>query len=258
MVEFAGIRLEPDQIVDFLRQEMQLKAVVQQMIRQQCIQLAAQERLLEVTLEEIQAAATQMRYELRLERAADTLNWLAENLMTAEDWEAGLRDRLLTQKLQQALFADEVERMFAHSRLDFEQIDLYQIRVPDQPLAQELVYEIEENEISFYEAAHLYDIDPLRRLRCGYEGRLRRWDLSPEMGALVFGAKVGEVLGPFAIAQGFDLLMVSEFIAAELTPETRQILLDRMFQEWLEGEVNHYIHHQGTGLLIPGHSTVVA
>ena len=36
--------------------------------------------------------------------------------------------------------------------------------------------------------------------------------------------------------------MVEEFIAAELTPETRQQILDKLFQEWLESELNYLIH----------------
>ena len=164
--------------------------------------------------------------------------------MTVEDWEMGLRDRLLTQKLKEALFARDVERVFAESRLDFDRVDLYRLRVPYQPLCQELFYQIEEGEISFYEAAHLYNIDEQRRLRCGYEGRLQRWNFEPEVAATIFGEAPGHVLGPFASAQGYDLLMSANFLFSELNDETRNTILDRLFQEWLESELNYLIHHQ--------------
>lgn len=244
MVEFAGLRLEPDQIVDFLKREIQIKSVCQQLVYRQIVQLASQGRNLEVSSEEIQTAANQMRYEMRLERAADTLNWLSEQLITADDWEAGLRDRLLAQKLKEALFVDDVERVFAQSRLDFDQIDLYRLRVPYQTLSQELFYQIEENEISFYEAAHLYDIDEQRRLRCGYEGRLHRWEFEPEVAAAVFGEPVGQLLGPFAVGQGYDLLMTANLLPGELTDETRRTILDQLFNEWLDSELNYLIHNQ--------------
>ncbi|NEQ26405.1 MAG: peptidylprolyl isomerase [Microcoleus sp. SIO2G3] len=244
MVDFAGISLAPEEIVEFLRQNLQLRSVCQQMIYQQIIEQAAIDRNLEVTPSEIQAEADRTRYEMRLESVTKTLEWLSEQLMTAEDWEAGIGDRLLAQKLRDTLFSQEVERVFVQSRLDFEQISLYRIRVPYQPLAQELFYEIEESEISFYEAAHLYDIDEQRRLRCGFDGRLHRWDLEPDLAAQLFGASIGEVLGPFAIDRSYDLLMVSEFLPAELTTETRNIILERLFQEWLESELNYFIHNQ--------------
>ena len=40
--------------------------------------------------------------------------------------------------------------------------------------------------------------------------------------------------------------MVEEFIPAELTPETYQEILDRMFKQWLAGEINYLLHSQTT------------
>lgn len=242
MVNFTGISLESDEIVAFLGQTLQLRSLCQQIMYQRVVTRSAAERQLSVTAAEIQEEANRLRYELRLESAARTLEWLEEQLVTPELWEMGIRDRLLSEKLRETLFAQEVERVFVQSRLDFEQISLYRIRVPYYPLAQELFYQIEEAEISFYEAAHLYDMDEQRRLRCGYEGRLHRWDFEPDVAAVVFGATVGEVLGPFLVSQSYDLLMVNEIVAPELNEENRNIILERLFKEWLERELNYWIH----------------
>lgn len=244
MVDFAGISLSAAEIVEFLKQNLQLRSICQQMIDRRIVKQAAIDRNLEITSSEIQAEADRIRYELRLESVTRTIEWLSEQLISSEDWEAGICDRLLSQKLRDALFSPEVERVFVQSRLDFEQISLYRIRVPYRPLAQELFYQIEESEISFYEAAHLYDIDEQRRLRCGFDGRLHRWNFEPDIAAQLFGASIGEVLGPFAIDRSYDLLMVSEFLPAALTPETRNLILERLFQEWLESEFNYFIHTQ--------------
>jgi parvulin-like peptidyl-prolyl isomerase len=40
---------------------------------------------------------------------------------------------------------------------------------------------------------------------------------------------------------GYELLMVEEFIAAELTSDIRQQILDQLFQEWLESKLNHTV-----------------
>ncbi|WP_235107293.1 hypothetical protein [Acaryochloris sp. 'Moss Beach'] len=57
------------------------------------------------------------------------------------------------------LFEEKVESYFAERRLNFDRFVIYQISVDCQKFAQELFYQIEEEEISFYEAAHLYDLD---------------------------------------------------------------------------------------------------
>lgn len=244
MINFSGISVEPDEIINFLKRDIRLKEVGQKILYQRIIERSAHERGVTVTPEEIQAEANRQRYEKRLEKASDTLAWLADQMVTPDEWEAGMRDRLLSQKLAEFLFAKEVEKFFAQNRLNFEQILFYQIIVSDGKLAQELFYQIEEREISFYQAAHIYDIDEKRRQNCGCEGKLFRWNLKPDIAAVIFGAKIGEVLEPLKTDLGYHLLMVEEFIPAELTPQRYQELLDKMFKEWLASELNYMIHNQ--------------
>lgn len=244
MASLLNLYVELDEVLEFLKKTLRFKEIYQAVSYQTIIDRAAQEKGLTVTLEEIQADAERLRREKRLEKTTDTLAWLADELITPDIWEAGIRDRLLAQKLAEHLFAKEVKKFFAENRLDFEQISLYQIIVPYDRVAQELFYQIEEEEISFFEAAHLYDIDAKRRYQCGYEGKLYRWDLKPDIAAVVFSAKIGEVIGPLQTEQGYHLLRVEEFIPAELTPERYKELLDTMFKQWLESELTYMIHNQ--------------
>lgn len=244
MNSLSQITIVPDEIVNYLKKDIQLREVYQKILYQKIINQAAQERDITVTSEEIQAEADKQRYEKRLEKAADTVAWLTDQMIATDDWEAGIRDCLLAKKLNEHLFAKEAEKFFTQNRLDYEQILLYQIVVPYEKLAQELFYQIEEQEISFYEAAHLYDVDEQRKQQCGYEGKLYRWSLKPDLAAVVFSAQPGEVVGPLKTEQGYHILKVEEFIQAELTPERRQDILNRMFKEWLASELNYMIYNQ--------------
>jgi parvulin-like peptidyl-prolyl isomerase len=243
MVDFSGISIESEEIVDFLKQELHLKEICQKLLCRQIIQRAAQERSITVTPEEIQAEADRQRYQRRLESADATLAWLEDQMMTPEEWEMGIRHHILVQKLAEALFGQDVEKYFVEHRLDFEQVSFYKITVPYEQLSQELLYQIEEDEISFYEAAHLYDVDEQCRLYCGYRGQFYRWNLKPEIAALIFGARLGEIIGPCKSEQGYDLLLVEEFTTAELTEDTRKDILNKLFQEWLNSELNYLLHH---------------
>ncbi len=243
MISFSNLSVAPEAVVNFLKHEVHLKETLQKILSLQVIEQATQERGIVVTPEEIQAEADRQRYQQHLESAAETFAWLNEQLITPEDWETGIRNRLLRKKLAATLFDSEVEKYFAEHRLDFEKISLYRISVPYKQLAQELFYQIEENEISFYEAAHLYDIDERRRLHCGYEGQIARWDLSPELATLIFGSRPGEVIGPVQAEKAYDLLLVEEIITPELTPEIHQKIIDRLFQEWLDSEFNYFLHN---------------
>lgn len=244
MTELTRASIEADEIVFYLKKNLQLKVVNQKIVAQKIIENAAQERGVTVTAEEIQAEADRIRYERRLEKASETLAWLADQMISPDEWEAGMRDRLLTKKLAETLFSHEVEKIFVQSKLDYEQILLYQIVVPYQKLAQELFYQIEEEEISFYEAAHLYDIDERRRRRCGYEGKLYRFGLKPDIAPAIFSAQPGNLIGPLATEQGYHLFLVEEVIPAELTPERSKEIIDKMFKQWLSGELNYVLHNQ--------------
>ncbi|NJK36661.1 MAG: peptidylprolyl isomerase [Oscillatoriales cyanobacterium RM2_1_1] len=243
-VDLSNTELEQAEILNFLQRHLRIRDISQQVLSQKIIDQTAEERGITVTTEEIQVEADSQRHSRRLEKASDTLDWLTEQLVTPEEWEAGIRDCLLAKKLSEHLFADQVEKFFAENRLDYDQIVFYQIVLPNERIAREVFYQIEEEEISFYFAAHLYDIDQNRRQRCGYEGKLSRRSFKPELAAAVFAAIPGEVTQPIETPEGYHLILVEEFIPAELTPEREQEIIKRLFSDWLTSEINFHLHHR--------------
>ncbi|GAA6619410.1 peptidylprolyl isomerase [Scytonema sp. NUACC26] len=241
MNDVLKIAIVPEEIVSFLKSETNYKEVCQNILFQRVINRAVRERGLAVTTEEIEAEAERQRREKRLEKASDTLAWLADELISFDDWEIGIRNRLLAQKLAVALFSKEVETFFWQNSLGFEQIILYQLIVSDEKLAQELYYQIEEGEISFYDAAHLYDIDDNRRRRCGYEGKIERGVIPTNIAAIVFSKPAKELIGPLKTEQGYHLFMVEGLLPAELTTQRYKEILNNMFQQWLLAEAKSLV-----------------
>lgn len=233
------VLITPEEIVKFFKKELKFKEVSQKILFNKVIYEVAAERGIVVTAAEIEAEANRQRREKHLEKAADTLAWLRDQLVTTDDWEIGIRDRLLSQKLANILFAQEVEAFFHKNQLDFAQAILYQIIVDSEKLAQEIYYQIEDGEVSFYEAAHLYDLDIVRRQKCGYEGKVYRFNLPKDIAAIVFSNPPQQLIGPIKTAQGYHLLIVEEFLPAELTDEKYQEILNNLFQKWLLIESNN-------------------
>lgn len=242
MVRLTDVAIDTTKVIDYLKHEVQLKGVYKQILSRQIIAQVAAEQELQISAEEIQTEADDFRYRNKLESASQTFEWLNEQLLTPQDWEEGIQERLLAKKLAEHLFGKQVKIYFVQNKVQYEQAVLYRIVVPYQPLAQELFYQIEEEEISFFEAAHLYDLDERRRLACGFEGKLSRWQLKPDIAARVFAAAPHEAIGLIQSEEGYELWMVEEFIPAELSPETYQQILNTLFQEWLDSELNHLVH----------------
>ncbi|KYC37681.1 peptidylprolyl isomerase [Scytonema hofmannii PCC 7110] len=238
MDDFSKIAIAAEEVVSFLKSKTNYKEVYQNILFQRVVERASRERGIAVTTEEIEAEAERQRREKRLEKASDTLAWLADELISFDDWEVGIRNQLLAQKLAVALFSEEVEKFFWQNSLGFEQVILYQLIVSNEKLAQELYYQIEEGEISFYYAAHLYDIDDSRRRRCGYEGKIERGVIPTDIAAIVFSKPTQELIGPLKTEQGYHLLMVEGLLPAELTTQKYEEILNNMFQQWLLAAVN--------------------
>lgn len=238
MTNSLDISVTPLEVIDFLRRDLHLKEIYREIASQKIIKRVAQEQGVIVSPEEVQAELDNIRYQYRFDQPSQLLAWLNDEMATLSDIESRIQEKLLAQKLARRLFWDQIQRQFAQNRSDFEQILFYQIVVPYESLAREIFYQIEEEEISFFEAAHIYDIDETRRLHCGYAGKQLRWQLSAEIATMLQSAQVGEVVGPVCIAENiYAIFLIDEVTVPELTPEVADKLLHQMFQEWLSNQM---------------------
>ncbi|MGB5711373.1 MAG: hypothetical protein WBM44_10745, partial [Waterburya sp.] len=120
MVKFKSVEIEAAEIEEYLRQELQLKQICCNILHQKIVAEAVSSRNITVTDEEIEAEANQIRCSLRLEKAADTLAWLEDNMLDSEQWEIAINRHLLVDKLAKQLFDSKVESYFAQNRLNFD------------------------------------------------------------------------------------------------------------------------------------------
>lgn len=242
MTDFSRVFIRAEEIIGFLKRNLYLNEIYQEIVYQKLISQAAQDRGLVITPEEIQRELGRIFHELSFSSLSNISTWLAEQMVDWVDLEEYVRDQLLADKLARELFSREIEEQFSQKPRDFEQILLYQITVPYESLAQEIFYQIVEEEISFFEAAHLYDIDANRRFYCGYIGKKFRRTFSPEMAELLFSAYIGEVIGPLkSSTDTYELFLVDELFEPELTDEVYKDLLNQMLKNWLNSEIDEYI-----------------
>ncbi len=227
---------EFEAIVSHLRQTFQFKEIKETLLCQEIIAWHAQHNDINVAPEEIQTEADHFRRIYHLEKASDTLAWLHKEQTSTEDFEVGLRKQILRRKLAEHLFSQKAEQVFAKNQLEYDRAILYQITFPSEALAYELLYRIQDQEVSFFEAAHQFDTDEQRARRCGYEGEVSRWEMKPDLATAAFGVTTGEIGGPVANDQGWHLLLIERILPAELSPALHQKLIEDSFKHWLMQE----------------------
>ncbi len=195
---------------------------------------AAKTKGIEVNDDELQQAADQLRRVNNLQKAEDTYAWLQQHLITPDDFEKMAYFAVLSDKLAEHLFAEQVEPYFAKNQLDYWQAILYEVVLDDQDMAQELYFAISEQEMSFFEVAKKYAQDTEIRRKCGYLGLLKKKDLRPEISASVFSVKPPQLLKPLLTADGAHLILVDEIIQPSLNLDFKKNIVLELFSSWCQ------------------------
>jgi parvulin-like peptidyl-prolyl isomerase len=244
MKNFSKMLISSQEVMDFLRRDLKLQNIYRDIIAQRIVNQVAQEAGQAVDEEEVQRELDNLLYVYRLDHPSELLSWAADHLATLGDVRRRVSEKLLSKKLARYLFLEQAQNQLEHGHQNFEIISVYKILVPYENLAREIFYQIEEEEISFFEAAHVYDLDEGRRLRCGFEGRMQRWQLPPDLTELLSNTAVGEVVGPSRTADGHSmLLLIDELLVPELVPETIDQIIDNLFQDWLANQLAIYFNY---------------
>jgi parvulin-like peptidyl-prolyl isomerase len=224
-------------IILSLKFSCQIPDVVKAIATQKIITDAAQEQGITVTPEELQQEGDDLRLTKKLVKAKDTWTWLENHHLSVNEFEELVHNKVLSKKLANHLFSEQVERFFYQHHLDYVAATTYEVVVPDRDLALELFYALEEGEVSFPEIARLYITDSELRRTYGYQGVRYRKDFRPEIAAAVFAASPLQVLKPITTSKGVHLIWVEEIIQPQLNEQLRQKIIIELFQAWLKQQI---------------------
>ncbi|MGB7416894.1 MAG: peptidylprolyl isomerase [Thermosynechococcaceae cyanobacterium] len=208
------------------------------MTQQQVIVKTAAQQGIEVEDDELQQAADQLRHDQNLLSAAATWDWLQAHHLSVQDLEKVVRQQVITAKLSDHLFASQVEAFYIEHQLDYTQIILRDVVLPNQDLAMEIFCALQEREISFWDVANQYIQDPDLRRTGGYRGPLSRSDLPPALSAAVFAARPPQILKPVLNKKQIHLILVEELIEPVLDEGLRSQIQAELFDQWLMEKVS--------------------
>ncbi len=224
-------------IIEYLRLSGQISAVMEGIVTRNTIMAAVKAAGLEVSDEELQQGADQIRLNNQLLQASDTLAWMQKQGLTVDDFEEMVRHTVLSIKLTQNLFANKVEAIFAERQVEYIQVALYEVVLDDEDLALELYYSIKEGELTFHEMAKQYCTDKELGRTGGYRGLLNRTELEAEVRGSVFASAPPQLLKPILSKKGHHLIQVEEIVQPKLTSSLHQQILSELYLEWIKRQV---------------------
>ncbi len=232
-----ALTVSKDEIIHQIKLYCQIPSVIEGILASKIIARAAGEAGIKVEPSELQQAADGLRLMNKLTSADATWEWLQKHNLSLDEFEELVYSTVISSKLAQHLFAEEVEPFFVEHQLDYAQVVMYEVILDDFDLAMELFYTITEGEISFPDVAHKYIQGTEARRSGGYKGILSRTDLKPEISAAVFAATPPQILKPIVTSKGVHLILVEEIIQPQLNEMLRSQILSNLFSQWLKQQV---------------------
>ena len=168
-----------------------------------------------------------------------------EEFLTAKGWQledfqyfATKNERL--QRFQTLMFAEEVELRFLSSKADLDQIHYSLIRLSDGDLAFELHQRLLENENSFEDLAARYS-EGDERESGGLIGPVPLSQAHPVLVEKLRISQPGQLWEPFFLVNIWVILRLDHWQGSRLDQSTRQILLEDLFNDWLEKRVEQLL-----------------
>ena len=233
-IVYADGIIAPDEVIMFLALSGHADAVFKEIIKMKEVMKKAKELSISVSGEELQKVADSFRAARGLLSAEETLQFFKESGISADDFELFCEASLAASRLKDHLAGEnEIAEYFINNRYQFDLARISIALVQNANVANEMIMQVKEDGEDFHALARQYSIDEATRYAGGYAGCITRNMLPHEISAKLFNATAGDLLGPFKKDELFQVILVEEVIKAELNDEVKELIKERIFEEWI-------------------------
>lgn len=204
---------------------------------------AARKQGIDVSPEEIQERADQVRRVRGLHRAVDMNQYLDTNGLSLDDFEQLITEMLLHEKMNEQVSSDvAVEEYFSLNSPKFDSIEVSHIVLDTEGKAREIMAILEDDPDSFEELAREHSISDTSE-DGGYIGKVLRGALQTEVEAKVFNASEGDLLGPFASDDEvcFEIFTINVKTPSSLNEDTTEEVKRMIKDEWITARAQEHV-----------------
>lgn len=222
-------------LIKHLKLNGQYDSIIEDLVREKLTVHEARKAGVQVSEEEIQLRADQIRRVRGLHRAVDMTRWLDQIGVTVEDLEQFILHMLYYERMQEQIVSDDaVESYFSLNSPQFDSIVLCHIVVESDGKAREVLALLEDDPDMFEDLAREHSIADTAA-EGGYIGLVMRGSLPPDIEAKVFHADTGDIIGPFGTpdGSGWEIFAIQARRDAELDDDTRAQIRRTIKEEWL-------------------------
>jgi parvulin-like peptidyl-prolyl isomerase len=195
---------------------------------------------IECSEEEQTLAHNQFCQQYQLNTAADIQDWLRKQGMTSEQLEKSVVRRLKIERFKEATWSNEIEAYFHKRKPQLDRVVYSLIRTDKAEVAQELYFRIQEKENSFNELAMKYSQGSEAQTG-GLIGPVELSAPHPKIAQMLANSKPGQLFPPTRVGDWLVIVRLDNYLSAEFDQPMRQRLLEEMFRNWLNEEMNENV-----------------
>ena len=170
--------------------------------------------------------------------------WCQQKEITLDYFKAVMMREWQLQKFKQLRFADQVESEFLRIKSDLDRVKYSLIQLDDQSLAQEVYFQLRDDGVEFAQLAQEYSLGGERHTG-GLVGPVALSTLPIDIADLFRHQQTGTVYAPVPVNNRFWVVRLERVIAARLTEVTRTAVVDRLYTQWLQTQVQRVIDTPG-------------
>lgn len=172
------------------------------------------------------------------------LQWCEQKDITLEYFQSVIVRDWQLQKFKQLQFGSQVESEFLRMKPDLDQVEYSLIQVEDQAFAQELYFQLRDDGVEFAQLAREHSLGREKQSE-GWVGPVALSSLPIDISNQFRHQKTGIVYPPISIDQRFWIVRLERSIAARLTDATRAQVIDRLYNHWLQTQIQKVMNTPG-------------
>lgn len=163
--------------------------------------------------------------------------WLKQRHMNHKGLVAHLDRALRIEKFKYTTWGHRLESYFLQRKAHLDQVIFSMVSTQDWDVAQELYFRLQEKEQTFAELASQYSQAAESQTQ-GIVGPIAVGNLHPVLQRLANISQVGQLWAPTPIGQYFAIVRLEKRIPAQLDNAMRQTLLQELFANWLQEQLD--------------------
>ena len=176
----------------------------------------------------------------QLDSVENRQEWLQQRDITMGQLEQWVEKNYRLTKFKAIVWGAMIEDHFNQCKPDLNQVIYSSIQVDDKALALDIHSRLQNNTDDFSELAERYSQSPIIRSTI-VKGPVELGHIHPEISHALLDSGVGQFSSIIEVGDQFMIVRLEEVRPAELNDRMRQRLLDELFEEWVDDQVNNIL-----------------